>query len=130
MIEEGAAQKVRMAYLAIVGSHSTNGVAGIHTELLRTTTVRDFAERVLELDERSRRLAFLNRFAAEVGAGLELRGTLQVTLRAMAEALGIEQASAAIFDETRTSLVALEHYPDARATLALPPGPAGPGPHR
>src|SRR4030095_5260467 len=34
----------RMANLAIVGSHSTNGVAAIHTELLRTTTVRDFAE--------------------------------------------------------------------------------------
>ena len=33
-----------MANLAIAGSHSTNGVAAIHTELLRTTTVRDFAE--------------------------------------------------------------------------------------
>jgi starch phosphorylase len=36
--------KVRMANLAIVGSHSTNGVAAIHSELLRTTTVRDLAE--------------------------------------------------------------------------------------
>src|SRR4030095_5222120 len=34
----------RMANLAIVGSHSTNGVAAIHTELLRRTTVPDFAE--------------------------------------------------------------------------------------
>jgi starch phosphorylase len=33
-----------MANLAIVGSHSTNGVAGIHSELLRTTTVKDLAE--------------------------------------------------------------------------------------
>jgi starch phosphorylase len=33
-----------MANLAIVGSHSTNGVAAIHTELLRTTTVKDLAE--------------------------------------------------------------------------------------
>ena len=33
-----------MANLAIVGSHSTNGVAAIHSELLRTTTVRDLAE--------------------------------------------------------------------------------------
>jgi starch phosphorylase len=32
-----------MANLAIVGSHSTNGVAAIHSELLRTTTVRDLA---------------------------------------------------------------------------------------
>ena len=35
---------VRMAHLAILGSHSTNGVAEIHTDLLRTHTVRDFAE--------------------------------------------------------------------------------------
>ena len=33
-----------MANLAIVGTHSTNGVAAIHSDLLRTTTVPDFAE--------------------------------------------------------------------------------------
>jgi glycogen phosphorylase len=44
LIEEGAAKHVRMANLAIVGSHSINGVAGIHTDLLRTMTVRDLAE--------------------------------------------------------------------------------------
>jgi len=33
-----------MAHLAIVGTHSTNGVAQIHSELLRTRTVKDFAE--------------------------------------------------------------------------------------
>ncbi|HEY2464139.1 MAG TPA: glycogen/starch/alpha-glucan phosphorylase [Steroidobacteraceae bacterium] len=44
LIEEGAVQHVRMANLAIVGSHSTNGVAKIHSELLRTTTVKDLAE--------------------------------------------------------------------------------------
>jgi starch phosphorylase len=44
LIEEGAEDKVRMAHLAIVGSHSTNGVAAIHSELLRTTTVRELAE--------------------------------------------------------------------------------------
>ena len=38
------ASKIRMANLAIVGSHSTNGVAAIHSELLRTTTVKDLAE--------------------------------------------------------------------------------------
>jgi starch phosphorylase len=43
LIEEGAERKVRMANLAIVGSHSTNGVAAIHSELLRTTTVKDLA---------------------------------------------------------------------------------------
>ena len=33
-----------MANLAIVGSHSTNGVAAIHSQLLRTTTVKDLSE--------------------------------------------------------------------------------------
>ena len=44
LIEEGSAKHVRMANLAIVGSHSTNGVAAIHSELLRTVTVKDLAE--------------------------------------------------------------------------------------
>jgi glycogen phosphorylase len=44
LLEEGGERKVRMANLAIVGSHSTNGVAAIHSSLLRTTTVRDLAE--------------------------------------------------------------------------------------
>jgi starch phosphorylase len=44
LIEEGPAKHVRMANLAITGSHSTNGVAAIHSQLLRTTTVKDLAE--------------------------------------------------------------------------------------
>jgi len=44
LVEEGSQRKIRMAHLAIVGSHSTNGVAAIHSRLLRTTTVRDLAE--------------------------------------------------------------------------------------
>jgi glycogen phosphorylase len=44
LVEEGGQRKIRMANLAIVGSHSTNGVAAVHSKLLRTTTVRDLAE--------------------------------------------------------------------------------------
>jgi glycogen phosphorylase len=44
LIEEGGERKIRMANLAIVGSHSTNGVAAIHSRLLRTVTVKDLAE--------------------------------------------------------------------------------------
>ena len=44
LIEEGAAKKVRMAHLAAVGSHSINGVAAIHSDLLRKTTLKDLAE--------------------------------------------------------------------------------------
>ena len=44
LVEKGNEPKIRMANLAIVGSHSTNGVAAVHSKLLRTTTVKDFAE--------------------------------------------------------------------------------------
>src|SRR6266436_4196092 len=44
LIEEGPVKHVRMANLAIVGSHSTNGVAAILSALLRATTVKDLAE--------------------------------------------------------------------------------------
>jgi Glucan phosphorylase len=44
LIEEGPVKRVRMANLAIVGSHSTNGVSAIHSRLLRTTVVKDLAE--------------------------------------------------------------------------------------
>ena len=44
LVEERPSRKIRMANLAIVGSHSTNGVAAIHSRLLRTTTVKDLAD--------------------------------------------------------------------------------------
>lgn len=43
LIEESNGRQVCMAHLAIVGSHSTNGVARIHSDLLRTRVVSDFA---------------------------------------------------------------------------------------
>jgi len=44
LIEEGPVRKVRMAHLAVVGSHSTNGVAAIHTQLLKSRVLGDFHE--------------------------------------------------------------------------------------
>jgi glucan phosphorylase len=44
LIGDGPERKVRMTNMAIAGSHSTNGVAAIHSELLRTRTVKDLAE--------------------------------------------------------------------------------------
>src|SRR5208283_3433350 len=44
LVEDGPESKVRMANLAVVGSHSTNGVAAIHSNLLRETTLKDLAE--------------------------------------------------------------------------------------
>jgi glycogen phosphorylase len=42
LIEEGEQKQVRMAHLAMVGSHSVNGVAALHTELVKTSLVPDF----------------------------------------------------------------------------------------
>ena len=44
LIEEGPVRKIRMANLAIVGSHSINGVAALHTELLKGNLFRNFNE--------------------------------------------------------------------------------------
>ncbi|MGK7874219.1 MAG: glycogen/starch/alpha-glucan phosphorylase [Xenococcaceae cyanobacterium] len=43
IIEEKPEKQIRMAHLACVGSHSINGVAALHTELLKQDTLRDFA---------------------------------------------------------------------------------------
>jgi starch phosphorylase len=43
IIEEGPEKQVRMAHLAIIGSHAVNGVSELHTELLKSSLVPDFA---------------------------------------------------------------------------------------
>jgi starch phosphorylase len=42
LIDESGEQYVRMAHLASVGSHAINGVAALHSELLKQTVLRDF----------------------------------------------------------------------------------------
>ena len=44
IIEEGSERRVRMATLAIVGSHSVNGVAALHSEILKNQLFRDYSE--------------------------------------------------------------------------------------
>ena len=44
LVEEGHERRIRMAYLAIVGSFSVNGVAELHSRLLREGLFRNFAE--------------------------------------------------------------------------------------
>ncbi|KAK5734136.1 Non-essential glycogen phosphorylase [Elasticomyces elasticus] len=42
IIEESEPKRVRMAYLAVIGSHKVNGVAELHSDLVRTTIFKDF----------------------------------------------------------------------------------------
>jgi len=44
LVEEGFSKSIRMAHLAIVGSHSLNGVAEIHSEILKKDVFKDFFE--------------------------------------------------------------------------------------
>jgi starch phosphorylase len=44
LIGEEGGQTVRMAYLATVGSHAINGVAALHSDLLKASTLKDFYE--------------------------------------------------------------------------------------
>ena len=44
IVEEGPLKMIRMASLCIVGSHTVNGVAALHSELLKTTLFKDFFE--------------------------------------------------------------------------------------
>jgi starch phosphorylase len=44
LVEEHWERKIRMAHLAVVGSHSVNGVAALHTEILKTRIFPDFHE--------------------------------------------------------------------------------------
>jgi len=44
LVEEGGEKKINMAHLCIVGSHAINGVAAIHSEILKRSTFHDFYE--------------------------------------------------------------------------------------
>jgi starch phosphorylase len=44
VIQEGGEKMVRMGYLSVIGSHSVNGVAALHSELLKSSLFKDFYE--------------------------------------------------------------------------------------
>jgi starch phosphorylase len=44
LVEESAPKKIRMANLCVIGSHKVNGVAFLHSELLKQTLFKDFYE--------------------------------------------------------------------------------------
>ncbi|TRY60470.1 hypothetical protein DNTS_028907 [Danionella cerebrum] len=44
LIEEGDPKRINMAHLCVVGSHAVNGVAQIHSDIVRTTVFKDFCD--------------------------------------------------------------------------------------
>ncbi|XP_025923526.1 glycogen phosphorylase, muscle form-like, partial [Apteryx rowi] len=44
LVEEGSVKRINMAHLCIAGSHAVNGVARIHSEILKKTVFKDFYE--------------------------------------------------------------------------------------
>ncbi len=48
LIAEDGVKRVRMAHLAVVGSHTVNGVSELHTRLLKESLLRDFDDTVPE----------------------------------------------------------------------------------
>ncbi|XP_056383415.1 glycogen phosphorylase, muscle form isoform X1 [Hyla sarda] len=44
LVEEGSVKRINMAHLCIVGSHAVNGVAQIHSDIIRDTVFHDFYE--------------------------------------------------------------------------------------
>src|SRR5262249_2610567 len=67
LIQEKPERRVRMAHLAVVGSHSTNGVAQIHSDLLGKTVLKDLPEQ------------FPERFNNKTNGVPPRRGLLQAT---------------------------------------------------
>lgn len=44
VVEESTPKSIRMAFLAIIGSHKVNGVAELHSDLIQTTIFKDFVK--------------------------------------------------------------------------------------
>uniref|UniRef100_A0A673IKV0 Alpha-1,4 glucan phosphorylase n=1 Tax=Sinocyclocheilus rhinocerous TaxID=307959 RepID=A0A673IKV0_9TELE len=44
LIEEGNPKRINMAHLCVVGSHAVNGVARIHSDIVKTTVFKDFCD--------------------------------------------------------------------------------------
>ncbi|ETW24732.1 glycogen phosphorylase, partial [Mycobacterium gastri 'Wayne'] len=70
LIDEDGDQRIRMAHLATVGSHAVNGVAALHSELLKTTVLKDFYEMWPERFSNKTNGATPRRFVALANPGL------------------------------------------------------------
>nr|BAD98150.1 glycogen phosphorylase [Ascidia sydneiensis samea] len=54
LVEEEGEKRINMAHLCIVGSHVVNGVAAIHSEIIRTSVFKDFVELAEKMGEKNK----------------------------------------------------------------------------
>ncbi|RKT14003.1 starch phosphorylase [Paraburkholderia sp. RAU2J] len=118
LIDERGDKKVRMAHLATVGSHAVNGVAALHSDLLRQTVMHDFAEmypqRFLNVTNgvTPRRFLMLSNpglaglIDQTIGAGWRTDLTQLDKLAAHADDAGFHEAWRAIRRDNKTALAA------------------------
>lgn len=102
IIEESQPKMVRMAHLAIVGSHKVNGVAELHSDLIKTTIFKDFVE-VFGPDK------FTN-----VTNGITPRRWLHQANPRLSELISSKTGSQNFLKDL-TELAKIEHYKDDKA---------------
>jgi starch phosphorylase len=82
LIGEDNGKSVRMAHLATVGSHAINGVAALHSELLKDSVLKDFYELWPERFSNKTNGVTPRRFLALANPGLrDLIDVLPVTVK-------------------------------------------------
>jgi starch phosphorylase len=130
LIEEASSKNVRMANLAVVGSHSVNGVSELHTKLLTTDVLSDFGEMYQEkfnnktngvtprrwLLECNPRLAKL--LTARIGAGWEVDLDRLSHFATSADDAGVREEARKI---KRANKVDLADYMKAAQGITLDP---------
>ncbi|MBK8481166.1 MAG: glycogen/starch/alpha-glucan phosphorylase [Proteobacteria bacterium] len=119
LIEEQGDKHVRMAHLAIVGSHSVNGVSKLHTRLLMERELREFHEllptrfnnKTNGVTQRRWLLAANPALAALISARIGTRWPLELDqlrqLEPLAEDPELQQAFATIKDQNKRALAEL-----------------------
>jgi len=100
LIEEATDKQVRMAYLAIVGSHSINGVAALHSEILRKDLFKDFYEMFPERFNNKTNGITQRRWLQKCNTGLSELITRDIGDRWITDLFTLKKLSALSTDDT------------------------------
>ncbi|MFH1824011.1 MAG: glycogen/starch/alpha-glucan phosphorylase [Candidatus Firestonebacteria bacterium] len=91
LIEEGEPDLIQMAYLGVIGSHSTNGVSELHSNLLKTHVFKDFYEMYPERFNNKTNGVTQRRWLLESNPKLSNLITEAIGLRWITDALELEK---------------------------------------